>query len=110
MMCSGPVREWMPWHLARVRALPCCIPGCRGNRVEPHHLTYVQPKARGLKAGDQWTVPLCRAHHRAGFRDSLHSRGNERAWWAGQRVDPIRLAICLWRESQTGSNVGSGSV
>jgi hypothetical protein len=110
MMCPRPVRERMPWHLARLRTLPCCVLGCRDGRVEPHHLTHVQPKARGLKAGDQWTVPLCRAHHRAGFRDSLHSHGNERAWWEAQRVDPIHLAIRLWRESETGSNVSSGPV
>ena len=59
-----------------------------------------QPKARGLKAGDQWTVPLCRAHHRPIFAGSLHSWGDERAWWRMHRIDPLPVAEDMWRETQ----------
>ncbi len=67
--------------LDSIRAVPCLI--CQRPGVEAHHLTFTQPKARGLKAGDQWAVPLCPSHHRA-----LHQAGDERLWWALQGVDP----------------------
>ena len=81
-------------HLAFVGGLPCCYPGC-GRESQVHHLTIAQPKARGLKAGDNWTVPLCVLHHNA-----LHSRGNERSWWEDIGIDPLALAASLWDESK----------
>jgi hypothetical protein len=57
-------------------------------------LTIAQPKARGLKAGDQCVVPLCEAHHRA-----LHERGNEWAWWALHALKPGEVAEWLWAQS-----------
>ena len=65
---------------------------------------YIEPLLRGEmfaaapggephgKTGDDWTVPLCAAHHR-----SLHNAGNEQAWWAQQKIDPVKLAEDLWR-------------
>jgi hypothetical protein len=73
-------------YLAFVRSKPCLI--C-GNIAEAHHLTYVQPKARSLKAGDQHTVPLCHMHHM-----QLHdSPMREATWWACAGVNPI-----VWSE------------
>ena len=54
-------------HLAYVRTQPCLIMqgGLNCNRAaDPHHLLNVQEAAVGLKAGDNWTVPICRIHHR----------------------------------------------
>ena len=58
--------------------------------VVAHHLTIAQPKARGLKAGDQYAVPLCDKHHK-----ELHGLGNERRWWAIQGVDPFEFTGTL---------------
>jgi hypothetical protein len=71
-------------HMAYIRSLPCSVPGCRREPVDVHHLTCSpEPKARSLKAGDNWTVPLCHGlHHVAQARDGVHRAGNERAWWA----------------------------
>ena len=41
-------------------------------RSDPHHLRFAQPRALGLKVSDEFTVPLCRGHHR-----ELHRAGNE---------------------------------
>jgi hypothetical protein len=41
-------------------------------------------KGMGMKPGDEYAVPLCRAHHR-----ELHDYGNERLWWALQGIDPM---------------------
>jgi hypothetical protein len=85
-------------HLAYVASWPCCVPACGLEGVQVHHLTCgPEPKARGLKAGDDQTVPLCRGHH-----DSLHARGDERAFWAEVGFDAIAYAAQLWAESRAG--------
>jgi hypothetical protein len=45
----------------------------------------------GRKFSDRFTVPICRLHHR-----QLHRRGNERAWWKTQGIDPLPIATSLW--------------
>jgi hypothetical protein len=45
----------------------------------------------GRKVSDRFSVPICRLHHR-----ELHSRGNERAWWQKQGIDPLDAAAVLW--------------
>jgi hypothetical protein len=41
-------------------------------------------------------VPICRLHHR-----ELHRRGNERAWWQKQGIDPLNAAATLWARTHT---------
>ena len=43
------------------------------------------------KVSDEFTVPLCRDHHR-----ELHRNGNEMAWWANVQVAPIEAAKDFW--------------
>ena len=57
----------------------------------------------GRKVSDKFTVPLCRLHHR-----ELHRRGNERAWWKLQKVEPLALAAALWQETHGGEGVVDG--
>ena len=45
----------------------------------------------GRKVSDKFAVPICRLHHR-----ELHRRGNERAWWQSQGIDPLLIAASLW--------------
>jgi hypothetical protein len=33
---------------------------------------------------DEFTVPLCRVHHR-----EVHRCGNESAWWGNMAIDPL---------------------
>jgi hypothetical protein len=77
-------------HMAFVGSLACCV--CRRHEPQVHHLTCgPEGKARGLKASDSFTVPLCRLHH-----DELHARGDERAWWLARGIDPLALAARIW--------------
>lgn len=95
-MSEKPVRHRSKEHLRRIRLLPCLVGGVAcGSPVQAHHLTHVQPKARGLKAGDQWVVPLCHGHH-----TGLHGFGNERLYWALSGIDPRVVAEDLWQETQ----------
>ena len=51
----------------------------------------VRPAPRDGKVSDEFTVPLCRAHHR-----DNHSSGDEVAWWERRAIDPIATARMLW--------------
>jgi hypothetical protein len=37
-------------------------------------------------------VPVCRLHHR-----ELHRHGDEVTWWEAVKVDPVPIALGLWR-------------
>ena len=91
-----------PRHLAWLRTLPCCIPGCYDKPVIAHHLMCSpEPKAGRLKAGDNWAVNLCEhTHHSAQSAHGVHHRGDERAWWAAHGIDPIVYAANLAQRSR----------
>lgn len=79
-------------HLRFVASQPCLL--CSATPSDAHHVRFAQPRAMGRKVGDDFTVPLCRAHHR-----ELHENGNEAAWWHDMGIDPIAIAGALWDES-----------
>jgi hypothetical protein len=80
-------------HLRHVAKQPCLI--CGRKPSDPHHLRYLQPRALGRKASDEFVVPLCRIHHRL-----VHRVGNEAAWWQDAGIDPIAVARKLWGETR----------
>jgi hypothetical protein len=87
-------------HLRFVSAQPCLICGRRPS--DAHHLRFAQPRALGRRVSDEYTVPLCRSHHRA-----LHRHGDEPAWWDANKVDPLMVARELWRATRLdGPSVG----
>jgi hypothetical protein len=79
-------------HLKFVAAQPCLI--CGRQPCDPHHLRFAQPRAIGLKVSYEFTVPLCRGHHR-----QLHQTGDERAWWDSRRIDALEIARSLWEKT-----------
>ncbi len=66
---------------------------CSRTPSDAHHLRFAQPRALGRKVSDEFTVPLCRVHHR-----QLHNAGKEIDWWSAvdRDVDPLRIAKDLW--------------
>jgi hypothetical protein len=83
------VRRRSKAHLAFVASQPCLV--CQASPCDAHHLKLAQPRSLGRKVSDEFTVPLCRKHHR-----ELHRRGNEVTWWANMQVAPIPIAKELW--------------
>lgn len=82
-------------HLAYVAGFPCCC--CGVSPVEVHHLIGQygpDGPVRGwsLKAGDNFTIPICPAHHRA-----LHDDGNEIEFLDLYGVNGLEIAQELWR-------------
>jgi hypothetical protein len=86
---SKPVRERDRNHLRFVASRSCLI--CGRTPSDAHHLKFAEHCAVGRKVSDKYTVPICRLHHR-----ELHRRGNERAWWENQGIDPLPIAATLW--------------
>jgi hypothetical protein len=89
-----PVRERDRDHLRYVAAQPCLV--CGRTPSDPHHIKFAEQRTMGRKVSDRFTVPICRLHHR-----ELHRRGNERAWWQKQGIDPLLIAASLWAKSHT---------
>ena len=90
---SVPRRYRNKDHLHFVTQQPCLL--CGRKPSDAHHIRFVQPRALGRKASDEFAVPLCRAHHRA-----LHRVGDERAWWKQTGIDPVKVARNLWKRSR----------
>ncbi len=76
-------------HIRFVTKQPCLI--CGRRPADAHHLRFAQFRALGRKVSDEFTVPLCRAHHR-----EVHRSGDEAAWWKKAGVDPNEAARALW--------------
>jgi ERF superfamily len=79
-------------HVRSVMRNGCLV--CGRTPSDAHHLRFTQKRALGRKVSDEFTVPLCRGHHR-----ELHRHGDEPAWWAKLRLDPRDAARTLWLKS-----------
>ena len=80
-------------HRRFVSTQPCVV--CGRSPADAHHLRFAQPRALGRKVSDEFTVPVCRVHHR-----ELHRHGDEVAWWQGIKIDPLPIAHRLWRHAR----------
>jgi hypothetical protein len=76
-------------HVRFVTKQPCLV--CGRTPSDPHHVRFAQRRALGRKVSDEFTVPLCRGHHR-----EVHHCGDEAAWWGTAGIDPIGAARVLW--------------
>ena len=76
-------------HVKSVAKQPCLI--CGRRPADAHHLRFAQAPALGRKVSDEFTVPLCRGHHR-----EVHRCGDEASWWAKIGIDAAATARVLW--------------
>ena len=79
-------------HVRFVAQQACLI--CGRKPSDAHHLRFAQSRALGRKVSDEFTVPLCRGHHR-----ELHRHGDEATWWSKTGIDPTLSARELWLET-----------
>jgi hypothetical protein len=90
-------------HVKSVAKQPCLV--CGRRPADAHHLRFAQPRTLGRKVSDEFTVPLCRGHHR-----EVHRCGDEAAWWDKAGIDPSVSARALWLKihplPSTPSNIG----
>ena len=92
-MAAKTIRLRDKEHCKFVASQPCIV--CGRTPSEAHHIRFAQPRALGRKVSDEYTIPVCRLHHR-----DLHSYGDEASWWAGVSIDPLPIALELWRRSR----------
>ena len=89
MPIAKPQRRRDREHVRFVAKQPCLV--CGRTPSDPHHLRFAQPTGLGLKVSDEFTVPLCRAHHR-----ELHRAVQETEWWSRLAIEPLEVARRLW--------------
>jgi hypothetical protein len=89
-------------HRKFVLRQPCLV--CGRVPSDPHHLSYTQPRALGRRVSDEFTVPVCRVHHR-----ELHRSGDEAAWWQRLNIDPLPVALKLWQQRTRGDSEPANS-
>jgi hypothetical protein len=86
---SAPRRIRDRDHVKSVAKQPCLI--CGRRPADAHHLRFAQSPALGRRVSDEFTVPLCRGHHR-----EVHRCGDEAGWWNKTGIDPTTAARVLW--------------
>jgi hypothetical protein len=89
-------------HVKSVAKQACLL--CGRRPADAHHLRFAQSPALGRKVSDEFTVPLCRGHHR-----ELHRCGDEATWWSKAGVDPTITARLLWLKTHPLPQSDSGS-
>jgi len=87
-------------HRKFVTRQPCLV--CGRVPSDSHHLTFTQSRALGRRVSDEFSVPVCRIHHR-----ELHRSGDEAAWWQKINIDPLPVALRLWRHTRADSELAS---
>lgn len=96
-----PRRHRDKGHLRFVARQPCLV--CGRQPSDAHHLRFAQSRGLGLKVSDEFTVPLCRAHHR-----ELHQSGKEKDWWARMGIEPIGVSHNLWTANRASPMAATG--
>ena len=98
-MAAKQPRQHDKKHLDFIRSLPCLI--CHDNTgTEATHIRMSDARHNkvnpgvGAKPDDKYTLPLCNLHHR-----EQHAIGDERKFWDGIGLDPIPLALELYKVS-----------
>jgi hypothetical protein len=85
-------------HLRMIRQLPCILSGLP---AEAAHISYGDLEhdkphnAMGIRADDKYVLPLAPELHRLAA-GSQHNH-NEREWWEQFGIDPVQIALRLWR-------------
>jgi len=88
-------------HVRFVAKQPCLV--CGRRPADAHHLRFAQPRALARKVSDEFTVPLCRGHHR-----EVHRWGDEAHWWKNASIDPHLHARALWLQTHPLSVISEG--
>ncbi len=90
-------------HVKTVAKQPCLV--CGRRPADAHHLRFAQSPALGRKVSDEFTVPLCRGHHR-----EVHRSGDEAAWWNNAGINPTVTARLLWLRTHPLLQVGEAKL
>jgi hypothetical protein len=82
-----------------VRPVDAATPRNKGLELEAQ--TEAE-RGKTLSTASEFTVPLCRTHHR-----ELHRSGSEYLWWENVGIDPLKIARKLWRRKRLQRGIAS---
>ena len=81
-----------PERTVQVRFRRPASSGEKPGPQDPHQAgVAARAKTRSIAFVDEFSVPLCRIHHRL-----VHRVGNEASWWKEAGIDPVDVARKLW--------------
>lgn len=92
---TEPLRS--PRHLAWVRSLGCCVPGCKRTPIHAHHIRTAATAGTGIKPADRDCANICWYHH---------AEGHQIGWITWQRRHRIILAAHAARLAQRSRELG----
>jgi hypothetical protein len=85
-----------PDYLGFIASLPCIIERRADIHIEVAHLSFANRplghygRAKGRKASDRWTLPLCSHQH------AEQHRQNEMKFWEEKRINPHLACLVIW--------------
>jgi len=91
-----------PTYLDLIRQLPCIL---SGRPAEAAHIRYADSRYGKAETGaarkpdDRWCLPLAPELHRLNT-GCQHDAGDERAWWAQFKIDPLAICSILWGKNR----------
>jgi hypothetical protein len=77
-----------------LRPLPSRLVSFAADALQMRTISIAQSPALGRKVSGEFTVPLCRGHHR-----EVHRCGDEAAWWNRAGIDLTVSARALWLQT-----------
>ena len=80
-------------RLDRVRGLGCCVDNCGKQAVAAHSNFSIHGKARGIKADDKYTIPLCHKHHHQFDTYSMGLSRNESLKWFERKLKYVNEVL-----------------
>lgn len=82
-------------HVARLRTLKCCVPGCNRFSITHHLMKTPLPHPKRKRRDHRYSVNICNEHHNL-HSDSVHLLGSEEKFNAMHGVDLFALALQEW--------------
>lgn len=80
-------------RLAAIRQLPCCECGRAAPNQAAHSNFGEHGKARGIKADDKYTIPLCHKHHHQFDTYSMGLSREESLEWFEQKLKYVNEVL-----------------
>lgn len=80
-------------RLAAIRRLPCCECGRAAPNQAAHSNFSIHGKGRGIKASDEYVIPLCIKHHHQFDTYSMGMDRHESLEWFEQKLKYVNEVL-----------------
>lgn len=80
-------------RLQKIRQMPCCECGRPAPSQAAHSNFYQHGKGRGIKASDEYVIPLCAKHHHQFDTYSMGMNREQSKKWFEQKLKETNEAL-----------------